>query len=99
MATPAERLSARKPWRRPKRNGPPRSARHLRWHCAIRPIREALKISLRDVADACGISISAYWQIEQGGDLRLVTARKLAEFFGRSEAELWPKRRQEKTKT
>lgn len=91
MLTPAEKLAAKKPWRRPPRNGTP--PRRVVWDCKVRTLREALRISLRDVAKGCGLSVTALWQIEMGSDPMLTTAAKLAEFFGRPVADLWPARR------
>ena len=89
--TPAEKLAARKPWRRQPRNGV--AVRRTVWRCRLREVRESLRISLRDVAKECGFSVSALWQVEMGGDPMLTTARKLAAFFGKSVEELWPKKK------
>ncbi len=91
MTTPAERLAAKKPWRRPSRNG---VTLHKKvWYCGLREVREELKISMRDVAKAVGLSLTAYWQIEHGTDPMLSNAVKLAAFFGKPVEELWSKRR------
>lgn len=87
--TPAEKLAKSKPWKRGKRNGPPRPRPPV-WQCCVRQIRESLRISIKDVAEAMRMSVSGLWQIELGGDPQLSTARKLCEFFGRTEKELWP---------
>lgn len=88
--TPAEKLAARKPWRRRcPRNGTP--LRKVVWTCRIREFREALRISMRDVAAAVGRSLAGLHVIEMGSDPMLTTARRLAEFFGKSIEELWPK--------
>jgi DNA-binding XRE family transcriptional regulator len=88
VATPAEKLSKVRPWRRAPRN---KARRYGRWDCRIRQTREPLRLSLRTVAEAVGLSVTALHQIEHGGDPQLTTARKLAAFFGKSVEELWPK--------
>jgi len=95
--TPAERFAKHKPMLRGKRNGPPTSPRRVFWVCTIRELRESLRISLRDVARACKMGVPTLWMIEMGGDVRMTTARKLADFFGRTVEELWPKRKGRKT--
>lgn len=89
MTSPAERLAAKKSWRRPPRNRV--EPRRRSWVCQVRAVREGLRISLRDVAAACSLSVTALWQIEMGGDPMLTTARKLAKFFGKTTDELWPR--------
>lgn len=85
--TPAEKLAAEKPWRPAPRNHV--KPRKTVWKCGLRAAREKLRISLRDVAKACGISVTALWQIEMGTDPMLTTATKLAAFFGMRIDELW----------
>ena len=92
MATPAERLAAKKPWRRAPRNAA-KYPRRFAWRCGCREVRESLRISLRDVAKAIGLSVTALWQVEHGGDPMLTTAVKLARFYGKTIEELWPRRR------
>lgn len=46
-------------------------------------------LSMRDVAEAVGLSISSYFQIEHGGDPMLTTATRIAVFFGKSVDDLW----------
>ena len=88
--TPAERLAKSKPWRRPPRNkAEPRTPA---WVCRVRERREALRLSLRDVAGAVRLSVTALHQIEHGGDPQLTTARRLADFFGATVEDLWPRR-------
>lgn len=87
--SPAEKLSRDKPYRRsPSGKGEPREAV---WICCCRERREALRLSLRDVAAAVGLSVTGYWQIERGSDPQLTTARRLAAFFGATVEQLWPK--------
>lgn len=90
--TPAEKLSKAKPWRRDPRNKGSGAPRKVFWVCRIRDRREALRLSLRDVAGAVRLSVTALHQIEHGTDPQLTTARRLAEFFGCGVEELWPKR-------
>lgn len=88
--TPAELLAASKPRRRAKRNGPPAGPRTAVWAAAIRHRREALNLSMRDVAAAVGLSLPCYWSVEHGTDPMLTTARRIAAFFGATVEELWP---------
>lgn len=90
--TPAEKLAKKKPWMRGKRNGPPHPRRVV-WICRVREVRESLRISIKDVAKALGMSISGLWQIEMGSDPMLTTVRMLCAFFGKTEMELWPEKR------
>lgn len=83
--TPAEKLSKSKPWRRE-----PRNKVQVRWKCRLREFREELRLSLRDVASAVGLSITGILAVEMGGETQLVTARKLCVFFGRHLQEIWP---------
>lgn len=88
--SPAEKMAAKKPWRREPRNkAAPRKAV---WVCAIRERRESLRLSLRDVARGVGLSVTALHQIEHGSDPRLTTARRIAEFFGAATDDLWPRK-------
>ena len=62
------------------------------WECRIREYREKAKLSLSEMAGHVGLSKTGLWQIEQGSDPMLSTARKIAEFFGVKVEVLWPKR-------
>jgi DNA-binding XRE family transcriptional regulator len=86
--TPAEQLAAAKPRKRQPRNVV--AVRKRVWGCRVRGYRERLNLSLRDVARAVGLSVTALHQIEHGTDPQLTTARRLAVFFGCTEQELWP---------
>jgi DNA-binding XRE family transcriptional regulator len=90
VTTPAEELAARKPRKRAPRNEA--APRKRTWRCTIRDRRESLNLSLRDVANAVGVSTTTLHQIEHGTDPQLTTARKLALFFGANEQDLWPAR-------
>lgn len=61
----------------------------------VREWRESLNLSLRDVAGAVGISVTALHQIEHGTDPQLTTARKLSEFFQVPTEKLWPCRKED----
>lgn len=88
--TPAERLAANKQRERPKRNYPAKSEVVL-WTTRLSEHREKLNLSQRDVAKAVGLSVSAYFRIENGhADVRLSNALSLGQFFGVSVYELWP---------
>lgn len=60
-------------------------------------MREGLRLSIKDVATAVGMTQSGYCVIEHGTDPLLSTARTIATFFGKSVEELWPKKVEEKT--
>ena len=88
--TPAERLAASKPRQRPKRNGPAAGPRNLVWVTTLHARREALDLSMRDVAAAAGMSVTNYWAVEKGASLNLKAARRIADFFGATVEDLWP---------
>jgi DNA-binding XRE family transcriptional regulator len=89
--TPTQKLAAKKTWHRPARNKTSKArTRPVSWECRLREVRESLRLSLRDVAEAVKLSVTALHQIEHGTDPQLTTARKLATFFGRSVEMLWP---------
>ena len=55
-------------------------------------LRHSLDLTLREVADAIGMTESAYWRIESGGDLLISSAIRIAKFFGRTVEEIWSKK-------
>ena len=63
--------------------------RKVAWTCECRRLREELNLSIHAVAKAVELSVSSYWHIEQGGDLCLTTARRIANFFGLWTDEIW----------
>lgn len=89
--TPAELLAASHPWKRSPRNtnAPPRTKRKPVWVCTLRERREALRLSLRNVAAALGMSLAGLHRVEKGDDVMLTTAKKLAVFYGVGVEELW----------
>lgn len=87
MPTPAERLAAKKQRKRPKNYLP--YVRKITWACGARDARVSLRLAMRDVAEAVGLSVSSYWYLEMGGDVCLTTARRVAAFFGKTVEELW----------
>ena len=58
----------------------------------------ALSLSFDEVVNALGISRTAYWQIEKGGDPMLTTATKIATFYGKEVSELWTPIKQKKAR-
>lgn len=87
--TPAEKLAKLKPWRREPRNRAVYE-RKVSWpNNGLREIREALRLSLRDAAKAIGLSVNSYWHIENGGDLVLTNAVRIAAFYGKRTDEIW----------
>lgn len=85
--TPAEICAAKKT-KKPRKETPPR--RDAMWQCLLFAKRTALGLSMRDVAEATGMSVTGYFQIEHGADPMLTTARMLADFFGEPVETLWP---------
>lgn len=63
------------------------------WACRVREFREALNLSLLDVARSIGMSVTGLWQIEMGNDPMLTTAAKIAAFYDVPINLLWPTRR------
>jgi transcriptional regulator with XRE-family HTH domain len=89
--TPAEKLSKEKRRTRPKRNAPAKSERR-QWGTTLRARREALNLSMRDVALAAGLSVSAYFRIENGyADVSLSNAYRLGVLFGVPIQDIWVK--------
>lgn len=86
--TPAERWATTKRLRRRPRNLA--VLRNTVWWCRLREYREAAGVSLHDTAAALGMSVAGIHQIEHGSDPMLTTARRLAQFFGCAEGDLWP---------
>lgn len=80
--TPAEKMAAS------KKHSLPREARVV---CHLRAHRQAHGLSIRDVADAIGMSLSSFHALENGyHEPMLTNARKLAAFFGCTIDDLWP---------
>lgn len=65
------------------------------WECRLRERRKALKLTLRQVAERIGFSIGHVSAIEHGAETTLRTARLLADFFGVTIEDLWPKLKEE----
>ncbi len=91
--TPAEKAAAAKKPAKCKPLLGKRSVRAYPWACTLREARQALRLSLRDVAGGCDLSIAGLSEIERGTDPQLSTARRLATFFGKTVEELWPANR------
>lgn len=95
LLSKAELLSQKKQRERPRRNPKAKSERVL-WTTKLAEQREALNLSMKDVADAVNLSQSAYFRIEHGfADVSLSNAMSIAQFFGRTVYELWPQWRGE----
>lgn len=91
MKTPAQTLAAKKMnHRKPNPSTAGAPIRNAPWKCYVREVRLSLRLSLKDVAEAVSLSITALHQIEHGTDPMLTNARKLADFFGRGIEQLWP---------
>jgi DNA-binding XRE family transcriptional regulator len=85
--TPAEKLAKKHKRQRAPRNRS--TVRNTPWKCCCRELRDSLGLTLDHAAVGCGLSKTAYWQIEQGTDPMLTTAIRIAKFYGREIGELW----------
>jgi DNA-binding XRE family transcriptional regulator len=65
------------------------SKRKAVWNCLIRPERERLGLTLRETADAVGMTQAGLSVIELGSDPMLTTAFKLSAFYGKPINVLW----------
>lgn len=81
--TPAEELAFAKPTKRIRKK--------VIWDCKVRDRRKSLNLTLEDVSDNVGITLGHLSIIELGGGISFEVARKLADFFGCTERDLWPK--------
>ena len=84
----AEAAARAKAAARPRRTKPPRP---VVWVCTLLARRQRLGLSQDDVGAGAGISGAAVSEIERGAGVTLVTARRLAKFFGCTVDELWPR--------
>lgn len=80
--SPAEKLAGAKP------SAEKRGPHYLTVNC--RKFRQELRLTLEDVGQAAGISMTTVCRIEAGDDPLLSTAKKLAKFFGKTVDEIWP---------
>lgn len=62
------------------------------WVCTARGERERVGLTLQSAAEAIGIGTVTLHKVEHGGDVQLVTAAKIAAFYGKKIEELWPRR-------
>ena len=86
--TPAERLSAKKQRERPPRNTA-KIKRNSPVICHARKFRNALNLSIRDVAGEIGMTQAGYHAIEHGGNVTMEYAFKICAFYGKNLTELW----------
>lgn len=86
--SPAVKLAKSKQRQRPPRNTA-KVQRKSPVVCHCRKRRQDLNLSLRDVAEATGLSIAGLHAIEHGGDAQMTTAFKLCDFYGVGLGELW----------
>lgn len=84
--SPAERLAKRRPRKRERRN---ESKFAPIVHCGVREIRESINLSLRESAEAIGLSISGMFAIEHGGNVTMEVALRISKFYGKPLDELW----------
>ncbi len=84
--TPAEELAKQ---RKPRRYGTGSACVKIVWHSRVRELRENLGLTMRDVADALGLSVTGLFAIEHGSDPQLTNAMKLAKFYGVDIEDTW----------
>lgn len=58
--------------------------------CQLRKIREESGITQPEMAKKIHMSASSLWKIEQGTDVKLSFARKIAKAYGQPLSILWP---------
>jgi DNA-binding XRE family transcriptional regulator len=85
--TPAEKLASKRKPRKARGNANP--VRKRIWNCKLRTVRQSLNLGIHKVAKAIGISGAGLSEIERGTDPILSTAKKLADFYGKTIDELW----------
>lgn len=59
------------------------------YECHLFEARVSLNLTLREVAAALKMSLNSIHLIEQGSNLKLNTALKIARFYGKTVDELW----------
>lgn len=72
-----------------KKNSTPRK---IVWETTLRAVRTRLNLTLRQVARDSGVSISAVCHAEHGTGISLEIARAIADYFGMTELDLWPRK-------
>lgn len=83
--TPAEKLAAAKRSTgdvTAKRAGVP-------FVCRLEVVRAQLGLTQTEVADAIGMNVVFYGNIERGKSITLTTAIRIARFYGKPVEELW----------
>jgi transcriptional regulator with XRE-family HTH domain len=59
--------------------------------CKLSEVRQARSLTLRELAEGCGVSVSSLSRIEHGSLLpHLESVRRLCEWLHLTPAELWP---------
>ncbi len=84
--SPAEQLAKSRSDRKQLKK---KTSESLIWKCEISTIRKGLGLTLLEVCKSVKLSHRALRQIEAGFDLRLSTAYRIAEFYGKSVSDLW----------
>ena len=91
--TPAEQLALTKPKRLRKQraasNGGP-------FYCVLLNLRQSVGLTLDDVSNATHISKAHLHAVEQGAEIGLSLALRIAGFFGRDVTDIWKPRKQHK---
>lgn len=66
--------------------------------CGLVEARRKLGVSQPEMAKRLGLSVSGLWKIEQGTEVKLTVARKIAKHYKKSLCELWPEEPEAKKK-
>lgn len=64
------------------------------WDCSsqLEAMRESKGLSQIAFAKIVGVAHSAYWRIENGGEVKMSTAFKIAQFYGVDVGQIWNRR-------
>lgn len=82
--SPVEQLALNRPQKSHTKANVP-----VKWVCELCYNRQRLGLTIAAVAKATGLNPSTIWEAEQGQEVRLMTAWKLAKFYGLDIADLW----------
>ena len=74
----------------PRRLFPSLNAPRVFPECRLKEVREALDMNQQQAAAIIGMAPSNLWKLEQGTNVKLSYARKIARAYGKSLDELWP---------
>jgi DNA-binding XRE family transcriptional regulator len=87
--TPAEKLAATKKAEDKGVSKTGRRGKGATFACKLREVRISVGLVQEDVAGACDLAIQTVANSEAGMGISLITAWKLADFFGKKIEDLW----------